>query len=408
MTRTNDATTTWAFDSPETAIAAMCEHLTATEVETVDLSEATGRVHGESVRSDRPSPACDVSAMDGYAVRLADLTPGETLPIHGEVFIGHAPPAMPSGAALRIFTGGAVPDGCNAVIPREQVEERGDAIRLPNDLAVKPGQHIRRGGENAPAAELVLQPGIAITPAVLGTLATFGRIHVKVHQSVRLAAIVTGNELHDPAADVQPWQLRDSNGPVLHAMFSGRPWIDWRGADRVGDDRRALRAHIERALADCDALILTGGVSMGDYDFVPAVLRDLGCAVVFHKLPIRPGKPVLGAIGPDGHAVLGLPGNPVSVMATARRIGAATLRHCAGFAEPDPPLGSVTLTNPDDKPLHLHWSRPVRLTEPGEAALIPTRGSGDPVSAARSDGFITIPPNATGPGPWPFYPWSIT
>ena len=343
------------------------------------------------------------AAMDGYAVR--QVSPGNTLPVVGEVAIGNPPPQMPHDAALRIFTGGPVPADCEAVIPREQVDERSDAIYLPADIAIKPGQHIRRRGENGQAGEDIVEQGTPISPAVAATLAAFGIAEPCVHRRVRLAAIVTGNEVHEASAMVEPWQLRDSNGPALAALFARRPWVDWRGVDRAPDDRNRLGQAIAAAMADSDALLLTGGVSMGDYDFVPAILAELGCNIVFHKLPIRPGKPVLGAIGPDGQAVLGLPGNPVSVMTTARRLAWPVLRHRAGFAQADPPAATVTLTNPDDKQLALHWSRPVRLIANGQAELIMTRGSGDIISAARSDGFVEIPANQTGPGPWPFHRW---
>lgn len=402
---TPSTSTRFAFNSPAQAVEAMLARLDAVEVERRDLIEATGRVLGQPLQADRPSPECDVSAMDGYAVR--DVQPGIMLPVTGEVAIGQSPPAMPQGAALRIFTGSPVPAGCHAVIPREQVEEQSDTIRIPADLTIKRGQHIRRRGENGQAGQTVAEQGAAITPAVAAALAACGVAEPRVHRRVRLATIVTGNEVHDVTAEVEPWQLRDSNGPTLTAMFAPLPWVDWRGVDRAADDRDQLRQAVSSALDGCDALILTGGVSMGDYDFVPEVLAELGCEIIFHKLPIRPGKPALGAVGPRGQAVLGLPGNPVSVMTTARRLALPVLRHRAGFAQANPPAASVTLVNPDDRQLALYWSRPVRLVGDGEAELITTRGSGDIISTARSDGFIDIPANRLGPGPWPFYRWRV-
>jgi len=394
----------FAFASPVEAIRAMTGRLKRVGVEPVALTEASGRVLGEPVVADRPSPACDVSAMDGYAVRLSDLE-ARQLPVAGEVAIGQPSPDMPSGAVLRIFTGGPVPGGCDAVIPREQVDEQPDSIRLPADIKVEPGRHIRRCGENGRAGETIVDAGTPITPAIAAALAACGVAEPSVHRRVRIAAIVTGNEVHDVAAEVEPWQLRDSNGPALAAMFARRPWVEWRGVGHAGDDRDRLRETIAAALADADAVLLTGGVSMGDYDFVPAILAELGCDTVFHKLPIRPGKPALAAVGPRGQAVWGLPGNPVSVMTTARRLALPTLRHRAGVRRADPAVASVTIVNPDDKQLALHWSRLVRLVANGQAELIATRGSGDIISAARGDGFVEIPANRTGPGPWPFHSW---
>lgn len=400
---TTSSNTRFDFDTPAHAVAAMLTRLDAVEVEHSDLAEASGRVLGQALQADRPSPACDVSAMDGYAVR--EVQSGITLPVVGEVAIGQPPPSMPQDAALRIFTGGPVPAGCQAVIPREQVEEQPDTINLPANLAIRPGQHIRRCGENGQAGQAIVEQGFGITPAVAAALAACGLAKPRVHRRVRLAAIITGNEVHDVTAEVEPWRLRDSNGPTLTAMFAPLPWIDWRGVDRAADDRDQLQQAVSASLSACDALLLTGGVSMGDYDFVPEIVTELGCEIVFHKLPIRPGKPVLGAVGPKGQAVLGLPGNPVSVMTTARRLALPVLRYRAGFVQPNPPGASVTLVKPDGKQLALHWSRPVRLLADGEAELIATRGSGDIISAACSDGFVEIPANLVGPGPWPFYRW---
>jgi len=393
----------FAFDSPAQAVDALLARVEPLDTQHIALAGASGRVLAQPLQADRPSPACDVSAMDGYAVR--EVQPDIVLPVVGEVAIGQAPPAMPRDAALRIFTGGPVPAGCHAVIPREQVEEQPDTICILADLTIKPGQHIRRRGENGQAGQTIVEQGTAITPAVAAALAACGVAEPRVHRCVRLAAIVTGNELHDVTDQVEPWQLRDSNGPTLTAMFAPLPWVDWRGIDRAADDRDQLRQVVSAALDGCDALILTGGVSMGDYDFVPEILAELGCEIIFHKLPIRPGKPALGAVGPQGQAVLGLPGNPVSVMTTAKRLALPVLRHRAGFAQADAPAARVTLVNPDDKQLALHWSRPVRLVGDGQAERIATRGSGDIISAARSDGFVEIPANQTGPGPWPFYSW---
>ncbi len=393
------------FDSPAAAVAAVVERLLPVSDETVALHRAAGRILAEPVRTDRPSPACDVSAMDGYAVRLDDVKVGH-LPVAGEVSVGRSPPRMPRGAALRIFTGGPVPDDCEAIIPREQVRERPEAIDLPANLCVAPGRHIRRRGENGQAGETIVEAGTRITPAVVAAMAASGIREPAVHRQVRVTLLVTGNEVHDVGVPVRPWQLRDSNGPALTTMFAGLAWVVWNGVRLVPDDRGQLRKSIVMALAESDAVLLTGGVSMGDYDFVPSVLTEVGCRIVFHGLPIRPGKPVLGAIGSEGQAVLGLPGNPVPVMTTARRIAVPVLRHVAGYARHEPPTTCAALANADNRTLDVYWSRPVRLVGHGQVGLVPTCGAGDIISAARSDGFVEIPPNQGGSGPWPFYRWS--
>ncbi len=394
----------FAFNAGAPAIAAWLAALSHVDTQTVGLRDAPGRVLAERVATDRPSPACDVSAMDGYAVRSRDLA-GGSLPIAGEVATGQHPPALTAGATLRLFTGGAVPDGADAVIPREQVDEGDDAIGLPADLDVSPGQHIRRCGENAPAGQPFAEPGRRIDSGLIAAMAAVGARHVSVYRPVRCAAIVTGNEL-STAGEVTPWQVRDSNGPALESLFGRLPWIEWQGVRQVGDSRAQLQQAIAAALASADSLILTGGVSMGDHDCVPDLLAAMDVRIVFHRLPIRPGKPVLGGVAEGGRMVLGLPGNPVSVLATARRFAVAALRHVAGLKAAEQ-VHTARLTNAGDKTLGLEWSRLVRRVGPDAVQLIESRGSGDVISAAGSDGFVVLPAGSGGVGPWPFYPWEV-
>lgn len=388
---------------PREALTALLDRLAPVEAESVALAEASGRILAEPITADRPSPACDVSAMDGYAVRLADLKK-HRLPMAGEVATGQAPPELPLGAAVRIFTGGAVPPGAEAVIRREDVTEHPDAIEL-SEATIKPGANIRRQGENTAAGAEVLEPGTPINAATAAALATFGITRPKVHRRLRVGVLVTGDEVLPPEAQPEPWQLRDSNAHTLRALLAPLPWISLQQVRRIKDEPEPLTTAVREAIASCDALILTGGVSMGDHDHVPAAIQAAGAETIFHKLAIRPGKPMLGAIGPAGQPILGLPGNPVSVMVTARRLAIPTLRRLAGFAVADPPAPAVRLRNPGEKRLGLWWYRIVRLTGAGEVEPVATRGSGDPVSAAQSDGFVEIPPKAGGEGPWPFYQW---
>lgn len=392
---------------PDAAVQAMLRAVRVTGIERVPVGRSGGRILAMPAQADRPSPACDVSAMDGYAVRRKDMASG-TLPVAGEVMIGREPPVLQPGTALRIFTGGPVPADADAVIPREDLQESPASISFAADLVVKHGQHIRRTGENCPAGAEFAAAGVAITPAVAAALAAFGDGQVAVHAKVRVAVIVTGNEVRRPSAAVTRWELRDSNGPGLEAMFSALRWVEWGGVEYAPDEPRGLTALIEGAFAaGLDALLITGGVSMGDHDYVPAALAQAGGRQIFHRLPIRPGKPVLGAIGPNGEAVVALPGNPVSVMSTARLIAAPVLRHVAGFREAEDTSRMVHVLNPDDRTLRLHWMRPVRLCGSDGAHLVATQGSGDIVNTATSDGFIQCSPGSSGPGPFRFRSWSL-
>lgn len=373
----------------------------------VPLAQASGRVLAQPVVTDRPSPPCDASAMDGYALQIDDLTKGR-LSVAGEVATGHAPPELPPGQTVRVFTGGAVPAGAQAVIRREDASERTDTIDLPGGLDVKPGANIRYCGENAPAGATVVEAGTLVTPAVAAALGAFGVARPRVFDRVRISVLVTGDELLPVDATPQPWQIRDSNSQTLATLLREIPWIELRSIRRVHDQLDSLTHALRAALDTSDAVLLTGGVSAGNYDFVPGAVLAAGGSMVFHKLALRPGKPMLGGVGPQGQAILGLPGNPVSVMVTARRWASVALRKCAGLTQTDPPSATIQLVNPTDKRLSLWQYQPVRLTAAGQAELIKTMGSGDLAGPATSDGFVELPPDGAGVGPWPFYPWNWT
>lgn len=396
----------YAFASPAAAVEALCVRVRAVGTETVGLEHAFGRVLARPVVADRASPAADVSAMDGYAVRRSDLRPGRHAVV-GEVRIGRVPPPL-VGGVLRIVTGAPVPEGADAVVKREDVRELGGEIEIDADAAarVRPGANIRVRGENIGAGETVVSGGRVIGPAEIAALACFGVAEPRVHRRVRVGVLVTGDEVLGAGEAPSMWELRDSNGPALRALFGACGWAEVVGPRLAADEPRAVRRAIESLLAECDALVLTGGVSMGDRDYVPGAVMEVGAQVVFHRLPQRPGKPVLGAVMPDGRPVLGLPGNPVSVLVTARRIAAPVLAKAGGIDGcASPPL--VKLEAGPGARFDLWWHRPVRLVGDGRAVILEGKGSGDIVTAARSDGFVEVPPGEAGPGPWPFYGWAV-
>lgn len=393
---------------PDQTVCAWADRLAPLPAETVSLADTGGRVLAEPICADRDSPAHDVSAMDGYAVRLGDFDDAGRLPAAGEVTTGSAPPPLPRGKALRIFTGGCVPAGTELVIKREDVAETLELIELQVDRAtLRPGLHIRRQGENCKQGDTLVKPGVQLTPAAVGVAAGFGATTLTVYRKVRVGVLTTGDELLPPEATPQPWQIRDSNGPTIRAMLAGVPWLDLVAAEHGSDNPESLTRQMRALLARCDALITTGGVSMGDHDYIPAVVQAVGGTVAFHKLPVRPGKPMLGGIGPQGQPIIALPGNPVSAMATLRRFGLAALRRLAGFDSPLPQPATVELPTRDGKTLGLWWYRLARLTGVGQAELVATMGSGDYASAAQSDGLVEVPPGTIGAGPLCYYPWPI-
>lgn len=395
----------FAFHSPDLALAALLSRVAPVETERVPLHCAAGRVLAEDMTADRPSPACDVSAMDGYAIRESELRCGR-IRVAGDIAIGCEAPPMPHSAALRIVTGAPVPAGTHAVIKREDCIEHEGAIELDDRAiaAATSGANIRRRGENCDAGSLVAPAGRLLTPAGIGALAAVGASSPLVRRRVRLAILVTGDEVLSPDSRPKPWQLRDSNGPALFSMFSVHPWIEVQSVAHVSDDQSATQAALNTAIEQADAVVCTGGVSMGQRDFVPDAAAHVGAEVVFHRLPQRPGKPALGAATASGKPILGLPGNPVSVLVTACRLAVPALRARAGLTTKAPtPL--VQLVDTDNAALKLWWYRPVRFVGPSEVELVPTRGSGDIPSIATSDGFIEIAPGRSGPGPYAFYAW---
>jgi molybdopterin molybdotransferase len=393
-----------ALNSPAAGVGQLLTRVQRVGKETIPLALASGRILAQPVAADRDNPAVDVSAMDGYAVRVSDLNVG-TLPITGDVRIGREPPPQPARAALRIVTGAPIPPGADAVIKREDVQESPDRITLTTSV-VKPGTHIRRRAENAPAGHKLIDRGVEITMPIAAALASFGVANPTVHKKIRVGVLVTGDEVLGVEQSPAPWQLRDSNGPAILSLLARRPWIEAIPHPRAPDDPQQLRKAVTSLLDRCDAIIATGGVSMGDRDFFPQVARDVGAEVVFHRISQRPGKPVFGAILPDGRPIFGLPGNPLSVMVTLRRMAFPILERVAGLDfSPFPCL--VRLDNPDDRRLDLWWHRLVRSTGPRLMTLVNVSSSGDVASATASDGFVEVPPDQTGPGPWPYFPWSF-
>ncbi len=393
-------------DSPPAILRAMAQQFSPVDVEEIDLTNAHGRVLAQAIQADRDQPACDVSAADGYAMRMTDVSsPHQS--VVAESWIGHAAPDMPASGVVKIVTGAPVPAGADCVIRRETVEEHGDYIVQSLQSAPKPGQDIRRKGDNIRAGETVVPSGQPIHPAMMGSLASFGIGRPRVHRRVRVGMIVTGDELLPVDSHPDPWQLRESHGVAIGAMLQGIPWIGWLGYKTIADDLSQLTTTLVQLLERCDVVILTGGVSMGDRDFVPSAVKEAGARVAFHGMPMRPGRPMLGAISPHGQAIFGLPGNPLSVLVTARRLVSIVLRRLAGFSEIDPPKTMVRIKEPIAPDSRLWVYRPVTMDAAGFATCSAVKSSGDLVSAARSDGFIEVPAGSSSVFEYSFFRWSF-
>jgi molybdopterin molybdotransferase len=190
-------------------------------------------------------------------------------------------------------------------------------------------------------------------------------------------------------------------------MFAAMPWLGVCFHRHVADDLDATRAALNQALAACDAVVMTGGVSIGPRDFARVAVKQVGARTVFHRLPIRPGRPILGAIAPGGKPIIGLPGNPVSTLVTARRFAPIVLRRLAGCAVIDPPPAMVQVDRQGfaDRTLWLYL--PVVFGGAGKVSILPSNGSGDAVAAGRAAGFIEVAPATQGRSLRAFYPWEL-
>jgi molybdopterin molybdotransferase len=394
------------LDQSAVAIYRLANLLSPVEAELIAIELVAGRVLAEPLFADRDSPPLNVSAMDGYAIRSSDLF-HRTLPVHSVAAAGSKKAVLSPHTAVRIFTGGPVPDAADIIVKREDTVEGEASVTFsstPSEVVL--GQHIRKQGENCRTGQELIPSGTLLTASKMSTVATFGPAMLSTYRRVKVAILNTGDELVAPGQPAQPWQIRDSNGPVLESLLKQHSWIDVIERRSVGDELSEIVNALRLQLQLADAVMLTGGVSMGDRDNVPEAIKRCGGQTIFHRLPIRPGKPILGAMGPAGQLICGLPGNPVSVAVTARRFALTLLRKLSGQSvDTDPASRMVSIVNPDSKKLDLVWYRLVKMLSDGNVELCDTFGSGDLVSLSTSDGFVEVPANQSGAGPWLLRSW---
>jgi molybdopterin molybdotransferase len=277
----------------------------------VALGRALHRVLAEPAGAACDLPPFTQSAVDGYALRHADLASTTELPIAGAIRAGAlpGPPRLTTGTAQRIYTGGWLPEGADTVLRQEYVDADGPSIRPRRN--VEPGADVRRRGEELAHGALIAAAGTRLSAGMVAALAMAGLAEVAV-RTPRIVVLVTGDEVVPPGGTPQPGQIHDANGPLLMASLATRGHADVR-LEYVADARAAVRAALARACAEADLVLTTGGVSVGDHDHVPHAARELGARTLFWKVAQKPGKPVFAAL--LGRVpLLGLPGNPASVL----------------------------------------------------------------------------------------------
>jgi len=362
------------------------------EIETVRLPDALGRILGADVVSDVDWPPFDTSAMDGYALSAGEAGGNEGLRERpGLVAAGDPPPPpLAPGEAVRVMTGAPLPAGADAVVPIEEI--RREAGRVSFDRAPSEGAHLRRRGESVKRGTVLLSEASRLDPIGIALAALAGTDPVRVRRRPRVAIATTGNELVAACETPRGGQLRDSNGPMLDALCRARGWIVM-PREPVEDEPEAVERLFTEPLGDADALVTTGGVSAGDLDLLPPAAERAGWEILFHRVAVRPGKPV--AFARRGKSFwFGLPGNPVSASVCFHLFVRRALDRLEGTQVPGPPRVMARLSRelPSAGPRETY--RDARLVdENGERRVesLPTAGSHDIAAHARANALIQIP-----------------
>jgi molybdopterin molybdotransferase len=359
--------------------------------ERVPIERAAGRVLAEPVAALVDLPPFASSAMDGYALRAADTAdPPTRLPIIARIAAGSpADRPLAPGEAMAISTGGAVPEGADAVVPLELVEESDEALDVPQPVA--PGANIRDRGGDVSAGDIVLEPGARLGPAQVAALAAAGVSEVQCTKRPRVGILVTGSELRPPGEPLGPGQIYESNGLLLATALQLAGAVPAQlgvVADEADEHERAM----ERALLGFDMLITSGGASVGPHDLVRATQAKLRVEELFWGVSVKPGKPVAFGVRRD-HLVFNLPGNPVSVLVTFELFVRPAVNALLGVPEPLPEYGTAILgaavkRNP-------HRDEYVRATtrRQGDTVVVdplPGRESHMIASAARADALVAV------------------
>jgi len=356
----------------------------------VGVWDALGAVLAQEVKTDREYPPFDRSTRDGYAVRSNEAVPSAQLKCVGEIKAGDTVrESLATGTCWQIMTGAAVPAGADAVVMIEHTSREGDLVRFGR--AALRGQNIVPRGSEATAAQTILKPGMRLGYAELALAAQVGAVQLQCAQRPRVAILSTGDEVVLIDETPGPFQIRNSNSVSLAAQVriaGGEPVVLGNAADRIED----LGEKIERGLNE-DALVLSGGVSMGKYDLVESVLKAMGTEFFFDAVAIRPGKPAVFGMC-QGKPVFGLPGNPVSTMVTFELFVVPAIDLLCGAEARALPLLEARLAEPLNEKSGLTHFLPARVEwreRMPEAKALKWQGSGDIAALAKANCFLVVP-----------------
>jgi molybdopterin molybdotransferase len=365
------------------------------------LMEAFGLAAAEDVRAEVALPSFDNSAMDGYAVREADVAGASAdspvhLPVVGEIGAGQATLlAMSPGTAVKIMTGAPVPAGADAIVPYEWTD-RG-AANVVITQAPEPGQHVRPAGEDVAVGDLVVAEGTVLGPRQIGLLASVGRASVRSRPRPRVVVMSTGSELREPGTSLGHDSIYDGNSYLLAAAARQAGAIVYR-VGIVPDDPRAFTAALHDQLVRADLVVTSGGVSMGDYDVVKEALASLG-TVWFGGVAMQPGKPQgFGTVGEDEIPIITLPGNPVSSYISFEMFVLPAIRKLMGRTTYTRPTADAVLTHGLRSPEgRRQYARATLSVVDGRLAVTPVGPQGSHMigDLAESDALVVVPESVT-------------
>ncbi|MBI5885480.1 MAG: molybdopterin molybdotransferase MoeA [Deltaproteobacteria bacterium] len=385
----------------EDALTQILKEIRPLGLESVTLANSLCRTLGEDIRAARPNPPWDNSAMDGYALRAGDATGAAkdsavTLDVIYDLPAGSTPKGpVNKGQAVRIMTGAPVPPGADAVV---MVELTASLTEGKVDIrgSVRPGDNIRKAGEDFKAGDIVLKKGAYVRPAEIAMLATVGVSYLFVHKRPRVAVLSTGDELVEIGQTPAPGKISNSNGHALAALVAESGAVPVQlGIAR--DTKESLKEKLSIARS-CDCIISSGGVSVGDYDFVKDVLKELGSQMIFWKVSMKPGKPLaFGVIG--GVPAFGLPGNPISSMVAFEQFVRPSLLKMSGRGPICRAELNATLTKDVKiKPGRTNFLRGLLTLNDGGASVAPLEGQGSGVisTMVAANCYIIVGMDSTG------------
>lgn len=367
---------------------------TITAIETVPLLECLGRVLAADQVATMDVPSCDNSAMDGYAIRHADLAANQQeLVVAQRIPAGYLGAALKAGTAARIFTGAAIPDQADTVVMQEDTELLGDVVRI--NCEVRPGQHIRPRGQDIASGSVVISRGKCLRPQDIGLLASLGRTEVEVYSRLKVAVMSTGDELVEPGQSLGEGQIYNSNRYTLSALLLSLG-CDVLDGGIVGDDFDATCQQLQALAKDADVIVSSGGVSVGEEDHVKAAVESLGQLALW-KMNIKPGKPVaFGAV--NGTPFFGLPGNPTSVFVTFSLMARPYLLRCQGRTQVEPVMvQGIANFEKLRSGIRQEYVR-ARVVNNGavaEVELYPNQSSGVLASTSWANALVVIAPGTT-------------